>query len=113
MLNYLVIYNIIYLNYIVLIWTILVMLLFTIVSYIQTGWVLYGIKRKHERAEKLVKTINEEWESNISLYTVYRNRVQSVSSFYYHKIKNIKIKQYTPHISTYPCKNGKIYGIFS
>eukprot|EP01084_Bolivina_argentea_P190135 326830_1 len=30
-----------------------------------------------------------------------------------HKIKNIKIKQYTPHTSTYPCKNGKIYGIFS
>ncbi len=26
---------------------------------------------------------------------------------------NIKTKQYTPHTSTYPCKNGKIYGIFS
>eukprot|EP01084_Bolivina_argentea_P313360 542657_1 len=60
--------------YIVLIWGILVMFLLTTVSYIQTGWVLYGIRRKNEKSEKLVKSIADEWESNISLSTVLESK---------------------------------------
>ena len=61
-------------NWIVLVWSILVMLLLTIVSYIQTGWVLYGIQRKNEKSEKLVRSINDEWESNISLQRVLKSK---------------------------------------
>lgn len=61
-------------NYIVLIWGILVMGLLTTASYIQTGWVLYGIRRKHDKSEKLVASINDEWESNISLETVLESK---------------------------------------
>mmetsp|Transcript_66888 Transcript_66888/g.59990 ORF Transcript_66888/g.59990 Transcript_66888/m.59990 type:complete len:711 (-) Transcript_66888:223-2355(-) len=61
-------------NWIVLIWSILVMGLLTIVSYIQTGWVLYGIQRKNEKSEKLVKSINDEWESNVDLQRVLKSK---------------------------------------
>ena len=61
-------------NWIIIIWSILVMGLLTIVSYIQTGWVLYGIQRKNEKSEKLVNSINDEWESNISLQRVLKSK---------------------------------------
>lgn len=48
--------------------------LLTIVSYIQTGWVLYGIQRKNAKSEKLVSSINDEWESNISLQRVLKSK---------------------------------------
>ena len=50
------------------------MLMLTVVSYIQTGWILIAIERKKLKTQKVLTSIQGQWETNVSLHTVLMSK---------------------------------------
>ena len=61
-------------DWMVMVWSLLMMLMLTVVSYIQTGWILIAIERKKEKTKELLTSIQSHWETNVSLRTVLASK---------------------------------------